>query len=149
MMSDTIVLIVSATIESLGFALLFRVRKDRLFYATMGGMATITIYLLLFSINQDSFLSNLMAGIFATAYSEILARVLKGPALVFLFPSVIPLVPGGSLYYAMRAFIMNNKIEFSNHLHTTVSTAIGIAIAVILVSIVTHYLTLIRRKYKY
>ncbi|MFQ7058224.1 MAG: threonine/serine exporter family protein [Turicibacter sanguinis] len=111
-MKENVILIISATIESLGFALLFRVRKDRLIYGTIGGMVTITIYLWLFSIHQDAFLSNLIAGIFATAYSEIFARVLKSPAIVFLVPSVIPLVPGGSLYYAMRAFILNDEPGF-------------------------------------
>ncbi|CUN07095.1 MULTISPECIES: threonine/serine exporter family protein [Turicibacter] len=148
-MKENMILIISATIESLGFALLFRVRKDRLIYGTIGGMVTITIYLWLFSIHQDAFLSNLIAGIFATAYSEIFARVLKSPAIVFLVPSVIPLVPGGSLYYAMRAFILNDEPEFSSHLHNTFSTGIGIAVSIILVSIFFYYLKSLRKKFKY
>ncbi|MTM43853.1 threonine/serine exporter, partial [Turicibacter sanguinis] len=39
-MKENMILIISATIESLGFALLFRVRKDRLIYGTIGGMVT-------------------------------------------------------------------------------------------------------------
>lgn len=148
-MIDTIILIISATVESLGFALLFRVRKDRLLYTSIGGMITIAFYLLIYTISEDIFVSNLIAGIFATTYSEILARLLKAPAIVFLFPSVIPLVPGGSLYYTMSAYIANDKTECLNHLQTTVSTAIGVAVSIILVSICTYYITLSIKKYKY
>ena len=41
--------------------------------------------------------------ILITIYSEIWARILKTPATTVLMPTVIPLIPGGSLYYAMDA----------------------------------------------
>ncbi|MBQ1965266.1 MAG: threonine/serine exporter family protein, partial [Clostridia bacterium] len=36
-----------------------------------------------------------------SVYAGIMARVLKTPATTFITTSLIPLIPGGSLYYTM------------------------------------------------
>ena len=53
-----------------------------------------------------------MVAILITIYSEIWARVLKTPATTILMPTVIPLIPGGSLYYAMDAALRHDAPEF-------------------------------------
>ena len=48
------------------------------------------------------FLSCLLASSFAVVYAELLARLLKTPATLFVVPAILPLVPGGALYYTME-----------------------------------------------
>lgn len=38
-------------------------------------------------------------------WSEGMARVRKAPANIFMIPGIIPLLPGGALYYTMSALI--------------------------------------------
>ena len=44
---------------------------------------------------------SLTASAFAVLYAELLAHWLRSPATMFVVPAILPLVPGGSLYYAM------------------------------------------------
>ena len=39
-----------------------------------------------------------VASVVLTIYAEILARVVKCPATLFLVTAAVPLIPGGSLY---------------------------------------------------
>ena len=57
-----------------------------------------------------------MVAILITIYSEIWAKILKTPATTILMPTVIPLIPGGSLYYAPEFILKAQK-------------AIGLAVA--------------------
>ena len=53
-----------------------------------------------------------VVAILITIYSEIWARILKTPATTVLMPTVIPLIPGGSLYYAMDAALRRDMPQF-------------------------------------
>jgi len=64
-----------------------------------------------------------VVAILITIYSEIWARVLKTPATTILMPTVIPLIPGGSLYYAIR----HDAPEFI----LKAQKAIGLAVALV------------------
>jgi len=133
--------IITAYIGSLGFALLFNIKKERILYASIGGIITWCIYLLSFYYFNDIFISNMIAAILATAYSELLARILKAPTTVFLLPSIVPLVPGGSLYYSMSYAVMGNKTNFDIYALSTLKTALGIAVGIIVVSVIVYHFT--------
>ena len=51
------------------------------------------------------FMSNFLASAFSILYAEILARHMKCPATLFVVPAILPLVPGGSLYYTLDAAV--------------------------------------------
>ncbi|WP_346935829.1 threonine/serine exporter family protein [Clostridium sp.] len=133
--------IITAYIGSLGFALLFNIKKERILYASIGGIITWCIYLLSFYYCEDIFLSNMIAAILATTYSEVLARLHKAPTTVFLLPSIVPLVPGGSLYYSMSYAVMGNKTNFDIYALSTLKTALGIAVGIIVVSVIVYHFT--------
>ncbi len=69
-----------------------------------------------------------MVAILITSYSEIWARVLKTPATTILMPTVIPLIPGGSLYYAMDAALRHDAPEFILKAQKAIGLAAGIMI---------------------
>ena len=73
---------------------------------------------------------------FATLYSEILARIKKAPTTVFLIPSVMPMIPGGGLFYTMSAVISNNTVLFEKYFVTTIETALGISIGIMFMSLI-------------
>ncbi len=100
--------VLSASLGSLGFGIIFKMKRRHLAMAFIGGGATWTVYLLCKHFQMDLFAANFIATLFASAYAEIIRRICKTPRTVFVIPSVIPLIPGSSLYYAMSAIVASN-----------------------------------------
>ena len=75
-----------------------------------------------------------LATIAAAALSEIFARLYKTPATVFLIIGIIPLVPGGGIYYAMEHAINGETDLFLDVLFHTLGLAGSLAVGVLLVS---------------
>ena len=95
--------LLTALLGSAGFALLFNVRKQLLPLAALGGALCWGAYLLAGVWTQSVFVQSFAASAVTAVWSEILARVKKTPAQQYLIVGLIPLVPGATLYYAMRA----------------------------------------------
>lgn len=119
--------ILSSFIGALGFSILFNMRGKKLFFAGLGGFVSWTVYLVLASMTTSTFLPNLAASMAATIYAEVLARLSKSPATIFLIGAIIPLVPGGQLYYTMNYAVAKNWgavchvwAEDSDHRHGSV-----------------------------
>ena len=91
-MKEILIQLVTAFLGALGFALLFGLHKRHLFFASLGGMITWGIYLLIHIFLQTPFLANLIASVFAVSFAEALAHWRKCPATLFVMPSIIPLV---------------------------------------------------------
>ena len=109
-MKGIIIQLLTAFLGALGFAILFGVLRRCLLIAAAGGMLTWGLYLAMDAWLHVEFLSCLAAATFAVLFSELLARRLKLPATMFIAPAIIPLVPGGTLYYAM-SFAVHGELE--------------------------------------
>ncbi len=133
---NAVVQLVTAYIGSLGFALLFGMQKRYLAASALGGMITWGIYMAMNAWLSMTFLACLAASSFAIVYSEVLARIYKTPATMFVVPAVVPLVPGGSLYYAMSEAVRGNMQEAGNYGRETLLFALAIASGICLVTAV-------------
>lgn len=133
-MLEHLIQIIMAALGALGYAILFNVHPNKFLPAALGGALTWVVYLLIASVSDSIFLCNMIAAAFATIYSEAFARRMKAPATCFLMPSVIPLIPGSGLYYTMTAIINNNSQLFGHYFSSTVQTAFGISIGIMIVS---------------
>ncbi|MBQ9404879.1 MAG: threonine/serine exporter family protein [Synergistaceae bacterium] len=109
MTREIILQLLTAFTGSFGFALSFGIRKGHSLYAAFGGFLSWAVYLTVHGLSNNEFLACLAASIIAMTYSEIMARLRKSPATVFIIIAIIPLVPGGSLYYAMSNAVMGNS----------------------------------------
>ena len=109
--------LITAFLGSFGFSLLFHVRGKKLFFAALGGLLSWVFYLLLRPKVEALLIASILASCFSAAYAEIMAWLVKAPATVFIIPSVIPLVPGGSLYYAMYSAVIGDAKSLSAHEH--------------------------------
>ena len=119
--------LIAAFFGSLGFALIFGLRPRHLLPASLGGVLTWGIYLLVHAVFPRLFLANLIASVAAVGYSELLAHLRKSPATLFLVPAIIPLVPGGSLYEAMRCTVQGDLPAARTYGHNTLICALAIA----------------------
>ena len=128
--------------ESLGFSMIFRLRRSLWMAGSLGGALCWGCYLLMFDVTQHIFASGLVASAFAAVYAEIFARKKMAPTLLFVIPSVVPLIPGSSLYYTMSAAVSGNTREISEYGSLTLQYALSIAAGI---SIVWTFCSIWRR----
>lgn len=126
--------LITAMLGSLGFALIFHVSKKYLISAAFGGFVCWGVYLLAAEFLSGFFFAPFVAAVVSTLYSEISARCFKAPTTVFLIPSVIPLIPGSSLYYAMHYAVLGDYLQFKSFGTQTALVAFGMAVGISLVS---------------
>jgi uncharacterized membrane protein YjjP (DUF1212 family) len=91
-------LVIFGIIGSAAFAVFFKIRLRRIGFATLAILLTYALYLVMDYYAESVFAVTLVATIFAALCSEILARIIKAPATVFLIPAILPFVPGAGLY---------------------------------------------------
>ena len=126
-MREIMTQLVTSFLGSLGFSLLFGLRRRYLFAASLGGLLAWGVYLLADGRLGNLFLSNLLAAAFAVVYAELMAHRLKTPATLYVVPGIIPLVPGSSLYYTMSNAV-RGELELSRaYGMTTLKAALAIA----------------------
>ena len=125
----------SSAIGSLGFALIFRLRPRHLAPAALGGTLAFAVYFLFDMLGLHLFASNFFAAAVAALFSELCARTLKAPSVVFSIPCLIPLVPGSLLYYTMSHLLSGAYGESFACLIKTMMVALGIAGGLIVVSV--------------
>ena len=133
--------IITATVGSLGFGILFNVRKKRLIAVGLGGGVAWALYLLFDMITGSLGLSYFLVSLLVSLYAEVMARVFKSPTLVFISPSLIPLVPGASLYYTMSHALSQKTELFLGSALTTLTAAAALAIGIIVGAVVAKLLT--------
>lgn len=127
-MKDMILQLTMAFIGSWGFAMLFRLRKTLWGLASLGGVVCWGGYLLVMYFSGGQiFISGLAASALAAVYADILATRKRAPAPLFLIPSVVPLIPGSTLYYTMSAAVQGNTEEVSHYGSLTLQYALSIA----------------------
>ena len=132
-MKDVILQLVMAFMGSLGFSMIFRLRRSLWITGSLGGTLCWGCYLLMFDVTQHIFASGLVASAFAAVYAEIFARKKMAPTLLFVIPSVVPLIPGSSLYYTMSAAVSGNTREISEYGSLTLQYALSIAAGISIV----------------
>ena len=132
--TEGIIQLVTAGIGALGFSLIFNVRRDLLPAAAFGGMADWGVYLMAdWFFGGGVFLPSVIAAAFASVYAEAMARMEKAPATVFYIPALIPLVPGGSLYYTMSCAVLGDWEQVKSFGASTAYCALGIAVGMSMV----------------
>ena len=134
-MMSAIIRILMGCIGSLGFGILFNVRGKFLILSTLGGLISISGYELLVSAGLGDMVSCFIMASLITLYSEFLARIVKTPTTTFIMSSLIPLVPGGALYYAMSNGLEKKwDLCFKNAYY---ASKIGLALSVGIILITT------------
>ena len=136
--------LVTAFVGSWGFAMLFHVRRERLLPASLGGLRAWGVYLLRGFVSGQDVARYFFASVALTVYAEVMARVVKCPATLFLVTASIPLVPGGSLYRTMQFFMQNDLDAFSRQALTTVLLAVAIAVGMLFPTSVFQLLQRVR-----
>lgn len=99
---------------SMGFGILFNAPRRALMQCGLTGAAGWLAYYILTNMDVNQILASFAGGIVLTAVSILNSRKMKMPIVIFITCGIIPLVPGGKAYQAMRNVVMEDyQLAFS------------------------------------
>ena len=128
------------------FCFIFEMRRWIFILCAAGiGMVARAVCLLLSDMGGISQL--VLATVVTATLVEIFARVLKTPTSVLLVIGVIPLVPGGGIYYAMEYCIQGEMDLFLDTTAHTLAIAGALALGILLVSSAVRLWSLARERH--
>ena len=130
--------LVSCGVASMGFALLFQAAVRQSFWAGLGGLVNCGCYLMVQNIWDNDFAAVMAGAAFVAAYAFVMSRVHRAPATIFLTTSIMPVIPGATLFYMMHGFV---QADYGLAMQQTIllaQTCLAIAFGFLLVEIVTH-----------
>lgn len=95
-------------LATVGFSIFLSCPKKSLPCAGLIGAIGWVSYVYLFGATQNPIFSNFIPAAIVGVLSEISARHLKQPAIIFVIPGIIPLVPGLGMYNTMLYLVQGN-----------------------------------------
>lgn len=125
------------------FSIAFNMRGKSLVFASLGGAIGWLAYLLCAPVQND-ILQFFFATMAISVYSEIMARVRREPVTGYLLVALLPMVPGGGIYYTMEYCIVGNTEMFLETGLHTLGIAGALAMGILLVSSLVRLWHIIR-----
>ena len=126
--------IIMGMLGAVGFALLFGIRGLKLLPEALGAALGWGLYLILRAGGFSLFAALLIASAGTALLSEILARCLHAPVIFLLVPMLIPMIPGGDLYYTMSFLIRGDFESFGQYVSLVAIQVCAIATGILVVS---------------
>ena len=126
-------------LASVGFSVVFRMEPKLLPLAGLGGVLTRIVLITLQQHTDNRFVFMLLSAMAAALFAELMAIRLKRPATVFLYPSIIPLIPGDLLYYAIVGTLIGDTERITTYGPACMAAVSGMAVGFVLISTLMHY----------
>ena len=105
--------------------------------ASLGGLFSWGVFILLKFITESEPIRYFVVAVLISVYAEIMARLLKTPTTTFHMTGLVPLIPGGSLYYTMKAALEGNSDGFFERAIYTVELAVALALGIVITTAFT------------
>lgn len=131
MTTAEIIQIITGTFGSIGFAILFNVRGNRLVAVALGGFLSWLLFVLFQMVIPDEAICYFLVATLISLYAEGMARLLKTPTTLFICPSLVPLIPGASLYYTMSYAMQGENGQFVEKAINTLKLASALALGIV------------------
>ena len=138
--------ILAGGVGSMGFAFLFNIRGKRLLVATCGGLLSWFLFVILSYFIQTEAISYFIVSLLISLFAEVMARVMKTPTTTFITTALVPLIPGGSLYYTMAYAFQQNGESFVKKGVSTLALAAALALGIIIATTLTKLILKPRKK---
>ena len=125
-----------ALIGCVGFAILFNIHGPGGILCALGGFLSWAVYCLTVSLGGTEILAYFWSALFASVYSEIMARIRKYPAISYLVVAIFPMIPGAGVYYTMNYAVRGEMELFASKGMFTAAIAGIMAVGILLGSTV-------------
>lgn len=131
---------------TVGFSVFLNAPKSTLIPCGAVGAIGWTLFYWLLGITSSSILANFLASIIVSLISEILARKLKQPAIVFVIPGIIPLVPGLGMYNTMLYLVQGDYTNAISKGADVLFVGGAISLGVLIVTAIVRTMHLLKIK---
>lgn len=118
----------------IGFAIIFNIHELGVVICALGATFVWVVFCAVSHMGGSEIVGYFWGAVFASAYSEIMARIRKFPATTYLVISIFPLIPGAGVYYTMNHAVQGNMEAFASRGMYTAAIAGIMAIGILLVS---------------
>ena len=143
-MSDTWLLVALSFMASVGFGIVFRIPPKDLWLAGLGGALSRLSVIVLPGILPGRFAYMTISASVAALYAEFLAVKRRQPSTYFVYPAIIPLIPGDLFFYAISGIYMGEKLWLeTNGVNCLISLA-GLTMGFVLASTVAIHARRVR-----
>ena len=129
---------------SLFVGITFRVSPHDLWLAGLGGAISRVMLIVLPNLWSNPFTYTLVAALVAALYAEYLASRRKDPSTYFIYPAILPMIPGGDFYYCLMGIYASDQNMFLTNLADCTLILAGMSIGFVVSSIVAHYIRKMR-----
>lgn len=124
--------------STVAFALCINVPRRGLNCAGLAGMIGWVVYWLLWKAGLSVMIANMLGAFCIGLAGIVFARWMKMPVIIFNIPGLVPLVPGGTAYEAVRALAEGNQTRGIELLVRVVMVAGAIAVGFMFAQLVTE-----------
>ncbi|NBJ68782.1 MULTISPECIES: threonine/serine exporter family protein [Clostridia] len=100
--------LITSYIAAACFGIIFNAPRHALIQCGMVGMFGWVVYYILVEQGLDVVPATIFGSMLVAILSQICAKIFKTPIIIFNVSGIIPLVPGGLAYDAMRKFVEND-----------------------------------------
>ncbi|MGN1061037.1 MAG: threonine/serine exporter ThrE family protein [Candidatus Coproplasma sp.] len=140
-LEDYLYRIISCFIGTTAFTVFFGGSFKRLIPSAVDAMVTFAVYLVMEAFVGDTLVDMLVATAVAAILSEVFARTIKAPAIIFFVPGVIIFVPGRTLYLTVNALISGEWDAAMYNGGEMGKTLLGIVIGLIVITILFNLIS--------
>jgi uncharacterized membrane protein YjjB (DUF3815 family) len=130
-MLEIFLVILSATLGSTCFAILFRVPRHYTPHTILLGLLT-CIAIRYTPTEWSIAFSTFVVALGASSFANLLARVTRNPAQAFLVPGVIFLVPGSFIYRALSSALTQNMPDAMKYFLDATMISLAISFGLLL-----------------
>ena len=134
-----------AFVGCMGFCFVFHLRGVSCVWASLGGALGWGVYLLLGFLQHD-IPRYFIATLVLAAYCEVMARLSHKPATCYLVIAVLPLVPGGGIYYTMYYCLSGDNGRFAQEGLHTLGIAGALAAGILIVVSLTRLVHMVMNR---
>ena len=142
--TDPLLLLLLSFGSSFCFAVVFRIPGHDLIRASMGSVLTRIALLTLPAVISSRMICVTLAALAAALYAEVWATCRRDPSTYFVYPAIIPLIPGDLFYFMILGFYRGDHAMMTANGLNCLSTLIGMSIGFVLSSIIAHYIRRMR-----
>ena len=146
LMKQILLRCIGAFAGTLGYAFILNAPLITVMPASLTGLVGYLIYELLLNFTGVGVLfSYFIATVLISVACEFEARVMRMPSTIFLMTALVPLIPGGGLYYTMTNAISGDVIGFIERGLKTISLAVALALGVIVVTVMMNIINKVKK----
>ena len=124
--------------STVGFGIITNIPSRALPTAGLTGGTAWTCYIFVQHLHANVFLANMTAAIIIGLLGNWFAIRKRVPVNMIYIPSLVSLVPGGTIYLAMKNFSLGHYANAQAGVITTVTIAVALAVGFVLAEVIVR-----------